>query len=568
MGLFHEVVYTFTIGCKIVFLAYISAFFNSLTQLRNEKQLKSETKSLIFRFNQKSLNDFNFKNGIKPKNSLFLFFTKHKHTKLGLNKNLFKQTAIYGLATVFPRMLSFFLVRLYTGILPTGEYGEVSIVLSWMVFLNVVLSYGMETAFFRFYNSESDKQNVIATSTISIFWSSIIFLFGALIFRGTLASWANVDVQYVTYAIWILVLDALVIVPFSKLRANQKPMLYAIIKIGNVAVNLVLNLFFLTLLPTIAAASPNSFIGNLYVENYEIGYIFVSNLAASLLTLLVLSPNYLSLTRKFDKVLWKKRMQYGLPILVAGIAFAVNEHFDKILLDKWLPENVAKSEVGAYSACYKLGLFMVLFATAFRLGIEPFFFSHSNHENAPQTYAMITKYFVIFGSLILLGVIVFADVLKFLLLDNKSYWEAMKVVPLIILANFFLGIYNNLSVWYKLTDRTKMGAYISIVGAILTLVLNYLLIPKFSYYGSAIATIVAYGSMMFISYILGNRYFPIPYDMEKIGGYLGLSIVFSAISFYGFRENYFVGIPLLLLFMYFVYHNEKVIILSIIKRKK
>ena len=487
---------------------------------------------------------------------------------MGLYKSLFKQTAIYGLATVLPRMLSFLLVRLYTGILPTGEYGEVSIVLSWMVFFNVVLSYGMETAFFRFYNSETDKENVIATSTISIFWSSIIFLFGALIFRGTLASLANVEVQYITYAIWILVLDALVIVPFSKLRANQRPMLYAIIKIGNVAVNLLLNLFFLLWLPKIAASNPNSFIGNLYVENYEIGYIFVSNLAASLLTLLVLSPNYLSLTRKFDKALWKKMMQYGLPILVAGIAFAVNEHFDKILLGYWLPENVAKSEVGAYSACYKLGLFMVLFATAFRLGIEPFFFSHSNHEKAPQTYAMITKYFVIFGSLILLGVIVFADVLKFLLLHDKSYWEAMKVVPLIILANFFLGIYNNLSVWYKLTDRTKMGAYISIVGAVLTLILNYLLIPKFSYYGSAIATIAAYGSMMFISYVMGNKYYPIPYDMEKIGGYLGLSIVFSAISFYGFRENYFVGIPLLLLFMYFVYHNEKATIQTIIKRKK
>ncbi len=487
---------------------------------------------------------------------------------MGLYKSLFKQTAIYGLATVLPRMLSFLLVRLYTGILPTGEYGEVSIVLSWMVFFNVVLSYGMETAFFRFYNSETDKENVIATSTISIFWSSIIFIFGALIFRGTLASLANVDVQYITYAIWILVLDALVIVPFSKLRANQKPMLYAVIKIGNVAVNLALNLFFLLLLPKIAASSPNSFIGNLYVANYEIGYIFVSNLAASLLTLVVLSPNYLFLTRKFDAVLWKKMMQYGLPILVAGIAFAVNEHFDKILLGYWLPESVAKSEVGAYSACYKLGLFMVLFATAFRLGIEPFFFSHSKNENAPQTYAMITKYFVIFGSLILLGVIVFADVLKFLLLDDKSYWEAMKVVPLIILANFFLGIYNNLSVWYKLTDRTKMGAYISIVGAVLTLALNYLLIPKFSYYGSAIATIVAYGSMMLISYVLGNRYYPIPYDMEKIGGYLGLSIVFSAISFYGFRENYFIGISLLLVFVYFVYHNEKATILSIIKRKK
>ena len=487
---------------------------------------------------------------------------------MGLYKSLFKQTAIYGLATVLPRMLSFLLVKLYTGIMPTADYGEVSLVLSWMVFFNVILSYGMETAFFRFYNSETDKQNVIATSTISIFWSSIFFLFGALIFRNSLATFANVDVQYITYSIWILVLDALVIVPFSKLRANQRPMLYAIIKIGNVVVNLALNLFFLLLLPKIAKSNPNSFIGNLYVENFEIAYIFIANLLASLLTLVVLSPNYLSLNRNFDKALWKKMMQYGLPILVAGIAFAINEHLDKILLGWWLPENIAKSEVGVYSACYKLGLFMVLFATAFRLGIEPFFFSHSGNENAQQTYAVITKYFVIFGSLILLSVIVFADVLKFLLLDNKSYWEAMKVVPLIILANFFLGIYNNLSVWYKLTDKTKIGAYISIVGAIITLVLNYLLIPKYSYYGSAIATIAAYGSMMTISYLLGNKYYPIPYDMEKIGGYLGLSILFSTISFYGFRENYFVGIPLLIGFMYFIYHNEKETILGILKRKK
>lgn len=487
---------------------------------------------------------------------------------MGLYQNLFKQTAIYGLATVLPRMLSFLLVRLYTGILPTAEYGEVSIVLSWMVFFNVILSYGMETAFFRFYNSESDKQNVIATSTISIFWSSIFFLFGALVFRNSLAIWAKVDVQYITYSIWILVLDALVIIPFSKLRANQRPMMYAAIKIGNVMVNMILNLFFLLYLPKLAEQNPHSLIDNLYVENFEIGYIFVANLLASLLTLVVLSPNYLSLKWKFDKALWNRMMKYSLPILVAGIAFAVNEHFDKILLGYLLPENIAKSEVGAYSACYKLGLFMVLFATAFRLGIEPFFFSHSSNEKAPQTYAVITKYFVILGSLILLGVIVFADILKLLLLDDKTYWEAMKVVPLIILANFFLGIYNNLSVWYKLTDKTQIGAYISIVGAILTLVLNYFLIPKYSYYGSAIATISAYGSMMAISYVLGNKYYPIPYDMKKISGYLGLSILFSVISFYVFRENYFVGIPLLIGFMYFVYHNEKETILNIAKRKK
>ena len=487
---------------------------------------------------------------------------------MGLYKSLFKQTAIYGLATVLPRMLSFLLVRLYTGILPTAEYGEVSIVLSWMVFFNGILSYGMETAFFRFYSAETDKENVIATSTISIFWSSILFLFGALIFRNTLASWAHVDVQYITFTIWILVLDALVIIPFSKLRANKRPMMYAIIKIGNVVVNLALNLYFLLVLPKIYADSPDSFLGNMYIDNFEIGYIFVSNLLASLLTFVVLSPNYVSLKRNFDVVLWKKMMRYGLPILIAGIAFAVNEHFDKILLGYWLPDNIAKSEVGAYSACYKLGLFMVLFATAIRLGIEPFFFSHSSNENAPQTYAMITKYFVIFGSLILLGVIVFADILKLLLLDNESYWEAMKVVPLIILANFFLGIYNNLSVWYKLTDKTIIGAYISIVGALLTLLLNYVLIPTFSYYGSAIATISAYGSMMLISYILGKKHYPIPYDMEKIGSYLGISILFSVISFYGFRENYFVGIPLLLAFLYFIYHNEKTTILNIIKRKK
>jgi O-antigen/teichoic acid export membrane protein len=487
---------------------------------------------------------------------------------LGLYKKLFKQTAIYGLATVLPRMLSFLLVRLYTGILPTAEYGEVSIVLSWMVFFNVILSYGMETAFFRFYNSETDKQNVVATSTITLFWSSIVFLFGALIFRNDLANFANIDVQYITYSIWILVLDALVIVPFSKLRANQRPMMYAAIKIGNVIVNLALNVFFLLFLPQIADENPNSFLGNLYIENYEIAYIFVSNLVASLITFAVLSPNYLYLNRKFDKLLWKKMMHYGLPILVAGLAFAINEHFDKILLGHLLPENIAKSEVGAYSACYKLGLFMVLFATAFRLGIEPFFFSHSGNENATQTYAVITKYFVIMGSLILLGVIVFADVLKVLLLDDKSYWEAMKVVPLIILANFCLGIYNNLSVWYKLTDKTKIGAYISIIGALLTLMLNYILIPKYSYYGSAIATIVAYGSMMMISFFLGNKYYPIPYDMNKIASYLGLSILFSIISFYGFRENYFVGIPLLIGFMYYIYHNEKETIASILKRNR
>ena len=485
---------------------------------------------------------------------------------MGLYKNLFKQTAIYGLATVLPRMFSFLLVPLYTDLLPKAEYGKVSIIFAWMIFFNVILAYGMETAFFRFYNNESDKKNVVETTTVSIFWTSITFLFIGLLYRNTLAQWSGIDSQYITYTIWILVLDALVIVPFSKLRAMQKPMFYAIIKIGNVLINLTLSVFFLVYLPKISQYYPDSFLGSLFIDGFQIGYIFLANIIASLLTFVALSPDYVYLNWKFDFSLWKRMMRYGLPIMVAGIAFAINEQFDKILLGRWLPANIAEGEVGVYSACYKLGLFMVLYRTAYTLGIEPFFFSHASDKNAPQTYATVTKYFVIFGSFILLTVIVFADVLKFIMIRDTSYWEAMKVVPLIILANFFLGIYTNLSVWYKLIDKTYIGAYISIIGAVITLVLNYLLIPSMSYMGSAIATIAAYGSMMIISYYFGNKYYPIPYDARKIGSYLGISIGFSILSFYVFRENYFIGIPLLLLFMYYIYHNEKVIINKILKR--
>ena len=489
---------------------------------------------------------------------------------MSLYKNLFKQTAIYGLASVLPRMLSFFLVRLYTSVLTNrADYADLTTVMAWIVFFNVILSYGFETSFFRFYNSEPDKEKVFSTSTISIFWSSITFLLIALLLRKTVANYVNVDVQYISYSIWILVLDAFVVIPFSKLRAHQRPIRYAVIKIGNVVVNLGLNFFLLLLLPNIAKTNPNGFFATIYVENFGVGYIFIANFISSLLTFIVLSPDYFKIKWKIDKELWIRMMRYGWPILVAGLAFAINEHFDKILLGKLLPANIAKSEVGAYSACYKLGLFMVLFRTAYTLGIEPFFFSHASNENAPQTYATITKYFVIFGSFISLAVIVFADVLKIILLDNKTYWEAMKVVPLIVFANFFLGIYTNLSVWYKLIDKTRVGAYISIVGAIVTLFFNFLLIPIMSYYGSAIATIAAYGSMMLLSYYLGKNKYPIPYDIKRIFGYLVLSILFSAVSFYipSVRENYYVKILLLIVFLYFIYYSEKETLLRIIKRK-
>lgn len=486
---------------------------------------------------------------------------------MSLSKSLFKQTAIYGLATVLPRIISFILNPLFVNYLPDrAANGDVALIFAYLVFFNVILAYGMETAFFRFYNKEENKKSVISTSMVSLFWSSIAFLFIGLLFRKTVADWTNINVENITYAIWILVLDALVIIPFSRLRAERRPMKYAVIKIFNVTVYLLLNVFFLVFLPKWVQNPNYSWLKMLYYENFEVGYVFVAGLIASLVTFIILSPDYFRISWKFDSVLWKKMFRYAFPILIAGIAFGINEHLDKILLEKL---GVSKSDIGAYSACYKIGMFMVLFRTAYTLGIEPFFFSYANNENAPQTYATITKYFVIFGSFICLFVIVFVDLLKYLLVPKEEYWYALEVVPLIVLANFFLGIYTNLSVWYKLMDKTKIGAYISIVGAIVTLALNFILIQKYSYIGSAIATIAAYGTMMIISYQMGQKKYPIPYEMNVILKYLGITVLFSAVSFYipVLRENYVVKILLLSLFLYFIYHNEKATLLRILKRK-
>jgi len=254
-------------------------------------------------------------------------------------------------------------------------------------------------------------------------------------------------------------------------------------------------------------------------------------------------------------------------VLIAGVAFSINETFDRILLKELLPADVAETDIGMYSACYKIAVFMTLFATAYRLGIEPYFFSHSNTKNPQKNYAKILELFVAFGSVILLGVVVFADVLKPYIVRSEAYWDAMWIVPIILLANFCLGIYHNLSVWYKITDRTKFGAYISIFGAIITLAINILFIKEYSYKASAIATLVAYSVMMLLSYYFGRKYYPIPYNLKKIGLYLFVSILFSILSFYQFRENYTVGIPLLLVFLGMIYVLEKNQINQLLKRR-
>ena len=471
-------------------------------------------------------------------------------------KKLFKQTFIYGLATVLPRMLSFLLLPLYTRVMAPEIYGEVTIIFAWFAIFNVFLAYGMETAYFRFNSKTDNEEGVVSTSLLSILVSTTFFFIMAFLFKSSLAGVLGIDTKFIKFVIVILSLDALVIIPFAWLRANEKPVKYAIIKIFNVAIYLALNIFFLVLLPKLAEANPEGLLHGLYTANFEISYILISNLIASGITLLLMFPLYLKSKYSFDKGLWKKMMNYAWPVLIAGIAFTINEVFDKIMLERLLPPEIAESKMGMYAACYKLGMFMTLFATAFRLGIEPFFFSHSTTENPQKAYAQITNYFVVLGSVIFLIVVVSADILKEIFVD-EAYWEAMPVVPIILLASFCLGIYHNLSVWYKVTDRTKYGAFISLIGAFLTIVINYIFIPVIGYYASAFATLMAYGAMMLLSYYFGRKNYPIPYNLRKIVFYLSVSMVFSVLSFYVFNRNLVVGSLLLLVFLGLVYKMEK-----------
>jgi len=462
-------------------------------------------------------------------------------------------------------MLTFLLVPLYTDILAVGVYGKVSIIFSWFAIFNVILAYGMETAFFRFFNKEDDKSKVVSTSTLSLIMTSLGVFILAFLLRHQIASLTDIEVEHINFVIWILLLDALVIIPFAWLRANEKPMKYAIIKIANVAINIGLNLFFLLWLGSLA--KEGSIFQNFYKPNFEISYILIATVIASAFTLLLMLPFYSKVTYKFDTDLWKKMIRYAFPVLIAGLAYTINETFNRILLDKLSLADDPTVEVGMFSACYKLALFMTLFATAYRLGIEPYFFSHAKSENPQKNYAKILEYFVVFGSVILLTVVVFADAIKSLIIRDEAYWEAMWIVPLILIASFCLGIYHNLSVWYKITDRTKFGAYISVFGAIITLALNFWLIPIIGYKGSAIATLAAYGSMMLLSYYFGKKYYPIPYNTKKIGVYLVLSIVFSLISFYYFREVYSVSIPMLILFIGVIFILEKKELKLLFKKK-
>lgn len=403
-------------------------------------------------------------------------------------------------------MLSVLLVPLYTDVLKSASFGDYSIIFTYFVIFNVILAYGMETAFFRYYNKETDKNQVTQTANWSIIATTFLFVILGFSFFDAVQSFTRIEPEILKLIIWILAFDALAIIPFAWLRANSKPLQFAVIKIINVGMNLGLNVFLLIYLPKLAKHF--AVLESIYFPEYEVHYIFWSNFIASGFTLLLLSGFFQKMKFTFNWQLWREMMKYALPVLVAGVAFSINEVIDRLFLERMLPADIAKEQIGIYSACYKLGMFMTLLATAFRLGIEPFFFSHASSKNPKVAYALITKYFLIVGSAILLIVLVFVVPLKELIIRDESYWEAMKIVPIILLANLFLGMYHNFSVWYKITDKTRFGAYISSFGAVSTIVLNLWLIPIIGYVGSAVATLFAYASMAILSYFIGKNTMP------------------------------------------------------------
>lgn len=477
-------------------------------------------------------------------------------------KKLAGDTAIYGLSSILGRILNWCLAPYYSFIFAPAIFAVFTNLYAYVAFFLVLLTYGMETSFFRYASKSKNPDKVYSTSIISLFFTSLSFILLVVIFKDYFASLINYS-NHTEYILWfgiILGVDAFISIPFARLRLNNRPFKFASLKLINIAITIFFNIFFLSICPVILKNNPNSFITTIYSANIGVGYVFISNLLASLITLVLLLPEIFGVAFKFEKKILVQMLSYGFPILLVGLAGAINQSIDKILIPFLVPEHQNPMyQLGVYGANFKLAVLMNMFIQAFRYAFEPFFFSRAASKNDPKIYATIMKYFVIFGLLIFLGMVLFIDVVKVVI--DTEYHDGLKIVPLVLMANLFFGIYFALSLWYKLTDMTRFGAYIAITGSIITVVLNFLLIPVLGYLGSAIAIFVCFFVMMIISYLLGQKYYPIPYNLKRIGSYFLVAIaiyIFSRITNdYLPLMKYFLHTTFIVLFLVIVFKFEK-----------
>ncbi|MCD4695344.1 MAG: oligosaccharide flippase family protein [Bacteroidales bacterium] len=484
-------------------------------------------------------------------------------------KQLAGQTAVYGLGTIVPRLLSYLLVPLYTRLLLKEEYGIVTELYAYIAFFFVLLMYGMETTFFRYAEKEKDPMKVFSTALISILITSTSFILLVVFFIDPVSNLLQYPQHkdYIILAASIVGIDAFTAIQFAYLRHLQKPIRFSIVRIISVSVYVSLNLYFILVCDVIFKNNPESPWLLFYNPDYKVGYILLSNLIASLVSILLLSPQLFRIRFVLNIGLLRKMMIYALPLLIVGVFGMVNEVLDKIIFKYLAPvpagiENADRyilSELGVYGANYKLAVLMTLFIQMFRYAAEPFFFAQAKQSNAKQVYADVMKYFVIFGLLIFLGVTLLIDVFKYFI--GPEHWGGLHIVPIVLLANLFLGIFFNLSIWYKLNDLTRFGAIIAITGSVITILMNLVLVPEYSYLGAAWGHFTCYLVMMAISYFWGKKYYPIPYDIKKISGYTLMALLLFAISRYlipsGFSFQIILNLFLLLLFIAVVYLFEK-----------
>ncbi len=454
-------------------------------------------------------------------------------------KKLAGQTAVYGMGTIVPRLLNYLLLTpFYTRIFVEGQYGVVTELYAYVAFLLVLLTYGMETSYFRFAESEKNKDGVFTTTLSALFVTSSLFIVLALWFSNDIAALIRYPnhPEYIIYFAIIVGIDAFSAIPFARLRQQNRAFRFAWIKIINVVTNISFNFFFLVFCPWFLKTNPDSSLSLIYNADIGVGYAFISNLIASVVTLILLLPDIFKIKYSFDRKLLIRMLSYGFPLLLVGVFGMINEVSDKVLFKFLLsvPENVADKDnyilgqLGVYGANYRLAVLMTLFIQMFRYAAEPFFFSHAREENAKRLYASVMKYFIIFCLLIFLSVTLFIDIFKYFI--GPDFRSGLGIVPIILLANLMLGIFYNLSVWYKLTDKTKYGAMIAFGGAIITVVLNVLLVPKYGYTGAAWAHLACYFSMVVLSFIVGRKFYPIVYDLRNIFLYFIIAFAFYFLS--------------------------------------
>jgi len=491
-----------------------------------------------------------------------------KEKELAGIRQLANQTIWYGLSNILGRFINYLLTPILTFIYASADYGDISILFATAAFLNIVFTYGMETSYFRFTQKE-EQQKVFNTtfSMLLITTTVLLVLLISPIQYIADAMQLSAHPEWLVYVVLIVAFDTFAVIPFSKLRQDGKPRKFAAIKLLNILINMFFVVFFLYFCKEDYESGKQSFIASLYNPNIGIGYVFIANLIASSATLLMLAKEFTGFKVNLDKELLKEIFIYSTPLIIVGFGGIINETIDRFMIVyhfNGTPEE-ARSANGIYSANYKLAVLIVLFIQTFRMGAEPFFFKQSAKDNARETYARIMHFFIIVCSCCFLGVVLFLDIWKHFMGINKhpEYMQGLFIVPILMLAKIFLGIYYNLSVWYKLTNNTMTGAIITFIGAVLTVLVNYLLIPHLGYLACAIATVVCYGSMMVISFIQGQKHYPIPYDIKNGFLYIALAVFFFGIH-YSFRmlntEIYYLhalGITLLLVYGWIVVKREK-----------